>query len=298
MTSTTAPPTSLSTTSATATKQSTTSLLTEHFRYTPLTLLDDIINTINELTYRAVDAVQAGLSSADPASLGFTTSDATTEIETGTHALETLLQSAVDRNFDKLEIYVLRSLLKIPDGLDAWMRLGHYEGLDFSAAEGGEGGVEGIKKLLGLRRQVLETRRLNARLLEERARNEALLTHLRALLSPGPDRPDNLAFLNSATSTSKPMQAQASDIAAQVPALRKLLVDLRRHLDAGISLGEQAKAGTEAERERREYIEGVVGRAVGESGPDSRSAKGGATGDVSSMEGIRDVVGRGAREDG
>ncbi|KAI7359728.1 hypothetical protein KC336_g13122, partial [Hortaea werneckii] len=46
-------------------------LLTEHFRYTPLTLLDDIINTVNELVFRAINAIDEGLSSAPPEVLGF-----------------------------------------------------------------------------------------------------------------------------------------------------------------------------------------------------------------------------------
>lgn len=52
---------------------------------------------------------------------------AAVEIENGVHQLETLLQSTVDRNFDKLEIYVLRNVLSVPADLIAWVRLKHYE---------------------------------------------------------------------------------------------------------------------------------------------------------------------------
>ena len=52
---------------------------------------------------------------------------AAVEIENGVHQLETLLQSTVDRNFDKLEIYVLRNVLSVPSDLMAWVRLKHYE---------------------------------------------------------------------------------------------------------------------------------------------------------------------------
>ncbi|KAL9063977.1 MAG: hypothetical protein Q9157_008007 [Trypethelium eluteriae] len=127
-------------------KHMTTSLLTEHFRYTPITLLDDIINTVNELIYRAVNAVEEGLLSAPPAVLGFqqkardenripeADSDGTelypeskTEIEEGAHQLETLLEATVDRNFDKLEIWALRNVLTVPDELAPWVRLEHYQ---------------------------------------------------------------------------------------------------------------------------------------------------------------------------
>lgn len=52
---------------------------------------------------------------------------AAVEIENGVHQLETLLQATVDRNFDKLEIYVLRNVLSVPTDLVAWVRLKHYE---------------------------------------------------------------------------------------------------------------------------------------------------------------------------
>ena len=43
------------------------------------------------------------------------------------HQLETLLESTVDKTFDKFEIYTLRNILTVPDELAGWMRLGHYE---------------------------------------------------------------------------------------------------------------------------------------------------------------------------
>jgi kinetochore protein Mis12/MTW1 len=49
------------------------------------------------------------------------------EIEEGLHKLETLLESTVDKNFDRFEIYVLRNILSVPEDLAAWIRLSHYE---------------------------------------------------------------------------------------------------------------------------------------------------------------------------
>jgi len=43
------------------------------------------------------------------------------------HKLETLLEANIDRNFDKLEIYVLRNVLCVPDDLVRWVRLAHYD---------------------------------------------------------------------------------------------------------------------------------------------------------------------------
>ncbi|TLS23204.1 uncharacterized protein PpBr36_05883 [Pyricularia pennisetigena] len=154
-----------------------TQLLAEHFGYPPVSLLDDIINSINILAEQALNSVERGLLAAKPASLGFrapppqskkTKHSATTttsapedppppspeeaqrhEVENGTHQLETLLCASIDRNFDIFEIWVMRNILTVrPDDRD-WIRLSHYEGLDFSAASkrriaaGTEPGLDG-----------------------------------------------------------------------------------------------------------------------------------------------------------
>lgn len=53
--------------------------------------------------------------------------EAKLEIENGLHQLETLLESTVDKAFDKFEIYVLRNILTVPEDLISWVRLRHYE---------------------------------------------------------------------------------------------------------------------------------------------------------------------------
>lgn len=110
------------------------------------TLIDQIINMINELINRAVDAVEAGLLETPPSRLGFAAKataehtipdtdgegnplfpEARKEIEEGVHQLETLLEATVDKNFDKLEIYLLRNVLTVPEDLVPWVRLAHYQ---------------------------------------------------------------------------------------------------------------------------------------------------------------------------
>lgn len=51
------------------------------------------------------------------------------EIEEGAQKLETLMIDAVDRNFDRLEIWTLRNVLCLPkeEGFENWVRLAHYE---------------------------------------------------------------------------------------------------------------------------------------------------------------------------
>lgn len=128
-------------------------------------LIDEIINAVNTIIYRAIDAIETGLFSIPPRNLGFVglPSDATKssaigraipppagvdggngqkakdyseeeaeaakkeEIDNGVHALETLLEATVDKTFDKFEIYTLRNILTVPDDLAPFMRLAHYE---------------------------------------------------------------------------------------------------------------------------------------------------------------------------
>lgn len=94
--------------------------------------------------YRAIEAIENGLFSIPPETLGFRTEQATIipdtdgnsniespevkeEIENGVHQLETLLEATVDKTFDKFEIYTLRNILTVSENLAPWMRLGHYE---------------------------------------------------------------------------------------------------------------------------------------------------------------------------
>ncbi|KAI0408799.1 Mis12 protein-domain-containing protein [Xylaria palmicola] len=201
----------------TTSSNSETELLTEHFGYPPVSLIDDIINSVNVLAERALNSVEQGLLNAPPAALGFkapktqqqqqqqdAANDARSpaerakdEVESGTHQLETLLCASIDRNFDKFELYVLRNIFTVrPPALSSWIRLSHYEGLDFSASatvrRGGGGGDNAdpptagdaptIESVTALRRRLRESMRLNALLTAERARNEALLEDLRRLV--------------------------------------------------------------------------------------------------------------------
>ncbi|KAI1167557.1 Mis12 protein-domain-containing protein [Nemania serpens] len=188
-----------------------TELLTEHFGYPPVSLIDDIINSINILAERALNSVEQGLLNAAPATLGFKAPKsrslqdaaaanslppaelAKNEVESGTHQLETLLCASIDRNFDKFEIYVLRNIFTVrPAELYNWIRLSHYDGLDFSASpsvagrgnpdQRATGDAPTIESVTALRRRLRESMRLNALLTAERARNEALLEDLRRLV--------------------------------------------------------------------------------------------------------------------
>ncbi|KAK5013661.1 Mis12 protein-domain-containing protein [Cryomyces antarcticus] len=292
-------------------RQIATSLLTEHFRYTPLTLVDDVINTVNELVFRAVNAVEEGLLNASPSSLGFDKKaadegripetdgdgnesypEARQEIEDGVQQLETLLNSTVDKNFDKLEIYVLRNVLAVPDDVASWVRLDHYKNLDFTPQKADDPTLESIQLL---RRKLQETEKLQVTLQAEAARNEALIQQLQFLLSGSPStafktepssspthdsmsaRPSApFAFLTSTpaakplgvstTTARNPLTQNTTFALAQLPALRNLLASLRPKLtalpDAPVG-DEETVAG-----ERRAYIESQTRRHLERRGVD------------------------------
>ncbi|PSR83616.1 Mis12 protein-domain-containing protein [Coniella lustricola] len=227
-----------------------TELLTEHFGYPPVSLIDEIINSINILADKALTSVETGLLNAPPTSIGFgkppsssnsananskskrkrkhpgsdgddgdgngaPASDLTPEqiqdqangeIAAGTHQLETLLCTSIDRNFDKFELYVMRNILCVkPEDRD-WIRLGHYDGLNFdnlpanalgthqrSADEAEDNSDDGdkadnsqedpdiptIASVNKLRRRLQASQKLNILLAAEKTRNGALLGELR-----------------------------------------------------------------------------------------------------------------------
>ncbi|KAH9870175.1 hypothetical protein J1614_007098 [Plenodomus biglobosus] len=183
-------------------KQQENMLLTEHFTWPPISLIDDIINAVNEVLYRCTDSFETGLLTADPTLLGFADRyaaehrvpskdsdgqnvypEAKLEIEEGVLKLETLMENAVDKNFDKLEIWTLRNVLCLPRGeeeLGLWVRLGGYENLEYPPKDPSLT----PEALYTLRRKLIETQKLNAALVAEKTRNEAQITRLRALLQP------------------------------------------------------------------------------------------------------------------
>ncbi|KAK6950272.1 hypothetical protein Daesc_008598 [Daldinia eschscholtzii] len=210
-------------------------LLTEHFGYPPISLIDDIINSVNVLAERALNSVEQGLLNAPPATIGFKPPKSTsrnaqkqqqqqqqqqqdpaeaakTEIESGTHQLETLLCASIDRNFDKFEIYVLRNIFTVrPPDVRNWIRLSHYDGLDLASVANPSDQAPSLDSINHLRRKLRESMRLNALLTAERARNEKLLAELQDIvgISPSQVKTEKTASATGASSSSSPSNAQA-----------------------------------------------------------------------------------------
>ena len=272
---------------------------------------------------------------------------AKTEIETGIVQLESLLNSTVDRNFDKLEIYTLRNLLTVSnvkedEGLESWVMLDHYKvpyhSLLLAMACHGLIAREPRKgppripdptltahqqdlnhpstvpatnpdTLHALRRKLQETEKLHHALRAEQARNDALLTQLRALVpttdshvptqqtfksesTPAPDAHPSLSFL---TSTPPALGANASASLAQntqftlsqVPALQALLARLRPRL-ASLPRSELRGVKSEAGDARERYLTAQSARAMERRGVGGGDAGAGA---VAGAEGLGRRVG-------
>lgn len=170
-------------------------LLTEHFGYPPVSLLDDIINTVNVLADRALDSVERVLLSLPPQNLGFKPSKskdasgentasspeeaAKREIENGTHQLETLLNAAIDKNFDIFELYTMNNILTIDEKTQPFIRLSHYQGLDLSKHP--DRPTAG--SITELRRRLRASQKLHVALEAERTRNDVLLRRLKEALN-------------------------------------------------------------------------------------------------------------------
>lgn len=245
--------------------------------------------------------------------------------------LETLMENAVDKNFDKLEIWTLRNVLCLPRGeaeLAKWVRLGHYEGVGSPPTS--EPWTP--EKLYTLRRKLVETQKLHVALLAEKTRNDAHLTQLRALLSPAqptkrestsPSRtapshpPPTFAFLThspaaqalglqalppptpATASTPTPLATHTTFTTSQLPALRQLLATLKPHL-ARTALPVDARAAGE----RKLYLESQSRRILEKRGVDARQGVEGVgergrvgAEEVRGLEGVVEGLRRGRGEE-
>ncbi|PIG84740.1 Mis12 domain protein [Aspergillus arachidicola] len=282
------------------------SLLTEHFSYTPLSLVDDVINSINNLIYQAISSLEAGLLSTPPERLGFSHAtngstipdtdedgnvvypEARLEIEDGLHKLETLLEATVDKAFDKFEIIVLRNSFRVDDDLLGWIRLKHYEGLDLNPSPD----APTPDTIVALRKKLQETKKLNRALKQETARNDAVISQLRSILSTvkgadgatsakqegdseTPALPMNkdldLSFLTESPAAKQlrvgaavgsntkhtPLTTNTTFILSQLPALQALLKQLRPKL-ATLPKSADATEADSKRDQRKEYIESRI----------------------------------------
>ncbi|KAK7431800.1 hypothetical protein QQZ08_001741 [Neonectria magnoliae] len=271
-------------------------LLTEHFGYPPVSLLDDIINTVNVLADRALDSVERLLLSIPPQNLGFRANPrdrdapppdeaARREIENGTHQLETLLNASIDKNFDLFELYTMNNILKVRPEHQPFLRLAHYDGLDFAADAPDRPTADSVTHL---RRRLHASQRLHSVLELERARNDALLAQLRASLglptavkaeeTPAASGPfgflrDRAGLEDAGAAT--PIATTTEFTLSQLQALRALSTSLRTLLPDLGPVADDAAPRT-WRRDRVEYVEAASRKYL----ENSRGLELGAQGDV------------------
>ncbi|KAK3821353.1 MAG: Mis12 protein-domain-containing protein [Benniella sp.] len=144
-------------------------LLTEHFGFSPLSFVDDVINSVNDLIYQASQALQKFVESQMDKlnTQGYLQLDDNVHIidecAKCMHKFETLLESAVDRNFDRFELYALKNLFGVPEKVD--IVLPHYEELDFDISVEKDQKLDDELELL--RSQLIATKALNYKLRKE-----------------------------------------------------------------------------------------------------------------------------------
>lgn len=172
----------------------------------------------------------------------------------------------------------MRNILTVRPDDQPYMRLAHYEGLDFNGLEAPDRPT--AESITALRRRLHASQKLHTALEAERARNDALLVKLRAALGvvpggvkaeEGQAQPESaFGFLRDKASlqdadANTPIATTTEFTLSQLQALRALSTSLRTLLpdlgpdDADADAADEDAAGGSKtwRRERVEYVEGA-----------------------------------------
>lgn len=235
--------------------------------------MDDIIDDVNQFVYKAIESLENALLSTPPERLGFKPSgdgpiaeaqnpeypEAKQEIEEGLHKLETLFNSTLDRNFDKLELYALTNLFSVQADLVNWIRLRHYEGITYPPPKD----APDPETIQLLRKKVMASRSVSRLLTAEHDRNEIVLSQLKAMLDSTSEDATvpSLSFLAESSAQGvftgqQPLTTNTQFALSQLPTLKATLADLKFKL-ATLQGVEPITDSIKDERreERRGYIE-------------------------------------------
>ncbi|ORY81589.1 Mis12 protein-domain-containing protein [Protomyces lactucae-debilis] len=245
-------------------------LISEHLTFAPLSLVDDIINTANALLYKAVNALEQLFQSLPPTVLP------DEEAEAGIHKFETLLESSVDRNFDAMELYLLRNIVNIPQDVLPWIRLAHHEHAQFGAAAAGEC-AELDEELARTRKAYAASCKVKALLQRERAH----LARKQALIQAHAQR---LAFLHEKPVEYgvAPLQQSQDLVKDQAQALEKLLAET-------LALAEQVNVDLPV-TERGKYLQKVLLETVKDGSFEKELAALGKIGSVDELQAAAELL--------
>ena len=145
----------------------TTQLLIEHFGYKPISVIDDIINAINEIMYKCTEQLEQifvdqklqldkerASKKLNDMEDDIIVDDVVEEkiytiedIRIGTATLESLLEHNINKNFDKFEVYALRNVFTLPENLieEGYIRLRHHKLLNIDDENDGNQTVSQIE---------------------------------------------------------------------------------------------------------------------------------------------------------
>lgn len=209
----------------------------------------------------------------------------------------------MDRNFDKLEIYMLRNILTVPEELVPWVRLGCYD--DLKVPRDGERTPD-VESLALLRRRLGESLKLERALLAERRRNEAVIAQLRGMLEGGGtgkretgstkrelmDTGMDLSFLNAKETAmgGGSLTTNTTFMLSQLPALRATLASLRPRL-AGLPVATERMELDEGAVERKEYIENGARKGMERTGGGETVQVQGSRRDKAEVEALERLMG-------
>lgn len=219
----------------------------------------------------------------------------------------------------------MRNILTVRPDDQPYMRLAHYEGLDFAGLEGQDRPTP--ESVTALRRRLHASQRLHTALESERTRNDALLNKLRSLLGVVPDvkteegqaTPEPaldgsaFGFLREKASlqnagTDKPITTTTEFTLSQLQSLRALSTSLRTLLpdlgpaDEDVSVDHGPRTWRRervdyVESASRKYLETARGLELGEQGEVRDGEWQGegrkiTRGDVESLEQIASMLGQ------
>lgn len=206
-------------------------ILTEHLGYNPIALIDDVVNAVNDIMYKCTAAMESFLR----ARYGQDPRVPADEIEHGTSKLEMLLESVVDKSFDKFELYVLRNLLTFPADLisGGWIRLKHHMRVDFTTKD--PSSVD--ERIAELERQIYIQERLNSVLVREVQAKRQLCDKISQIHETAeflsPDANPVLLAISPLPDTVSDLSSRASHAISSVSSTESLLTEapLKPYLD-------------------------------------------------------------------
>ncbi|KAJ3119158.1 hypothetical protein HK100_000453 [Physocladia obscura] len=206
-------------------------LLVEHFGFDVADLVDDILNAVNLVVMQALEAFEEFVVGR--------LEDNVFAAENGVVAIQTLMEHAIDKCFDRFEVYVTKCIFTIPKGIS--VTLPHYESVDMSLIDEDEyeidKRIEFLKKRLEAAQYYNKTVTTSLKTLES---NNESLTSLLTSLQTITDVPALPELSHSVTELEELMVVAEDEVQAVSESLRYVEGE-RGQLPFATRSGEEAR---------------------------------------------------------